>query len=509
MRGNNKPGISKSGRKQIGAFFTPLWIACEMVKTYELHRTWADGKSILDPTAGSGNLLEALIHCCLEENIPITHEMLGRLKGIEREKEFTDGFAERILNNYNLTVPDDLLINGDFLMEQTSCYDRIFGNPPWLNFTDLPEDQKEQMKTHFRKYGLVEKGMRTLLGGSRIDLSALIIQKAMQDHLTEEGIAYFFIPLSLVLNEGAHNKFRRGLLKNGFFSTSEIRDFGENRIFKDVSTRCGFAVLKKSVPQKERIPYLTMSGPGIWEQSQAGPVGSSGNAFRILDDIKPPTLIRMNNSSRPRQGINTGGRNHIFIFDSAEQTEEDCLIVRNKFHEACLPSALIYPLITNHHFKGNKTPCRFIFLPYTPLGKVLEEEELVRYPAALKYLMTHRDTLVSRKGSMLQSTMKKGRFWSLLGVGPYTFAPWKIVWEAYGKKEFNPQIFGSIKGKPWIPNQALQASCAFASEEEAKRVLHKLKDPDINRILKQYNMEGTCNWAQPGRMVQFMEFGES
>jgi len=505
---SSSPGL-QTRKKQIGAFFTPLWIAGEMVRTYGLHKAWAEGRSLLDPTAGSGHLLEALIDCCLKEEIPVTGEMLGRLKGIEREEEFICDFNGRILNRYGIVLPDDVLIKGDFLKEKIPVFDIIFGNPPWLNFTDLPEDEKEEMKDRFRQYGLVERGMKTLLGGSRIDLAALIIQKAVQDHLIPGGSGYFFIPLSLILNEGAHNRFRRGRLKGDCFGISEIRDFGENRIFKDVSTRCGFGVFRKSESGRERIPYFVMTAPGKWKQNTAGPAGPPGSAFRILDDEKQPAPIRMSSLSRPRQGINTGGRNSIFIFDSAEECSGNMLVLKNSTRTVRLPEALIYPLITSGQFKGGITPSRYIFLPYSRQGKVLEEDELKLFPEVMEYLTDHRESLSERKGSMLRSMMKSDRYWSLLGVGPYTFAPWKIVWESYGRKEFKPQLFGYCGGKPWIPNQALQASCAFESESEAKRVLSGLENPDINRILKQHNMEGTCNWAQPGRIIGFLKFDET
>ncbi len=506
MTADASPDRFRTDRKQIGAFFTPLPIAVELIRTYAIHKAWAEGKSVLDPTAGRGNLLEALILCCTEEGIPVTGEMLARLRGIEREEEFTRGFSRRIRESCRIDVPDDILITGDFMEQPSSRFDLLLGNPPWLNFTDLPEEEKEEMKILYRRYGLVDKGMSTLLGGSRIDVAALIIQKALQDHLHPDGRGYFFIPLSLLLNEGAHNRFRRGRLDDGFFSISEIRDFGENRIFEDVSTRCGFAVFAKSERQKREIPYFSLTTGGEWREQRAGTAGYPGSSYRILDGTDAPDRIRLKASSRPRQGINTGGRNSLFIFDSAEPDGEGAMVLKNRTGTARLPADLIYPLISSRQFKGSESPEKFIFLPYSIRGGVLDEAEIAGYPDALNYLGEHRESLIRRKGSLLGNTMKKGRFWTLLGVGPYTFAPWKIVWEAYGKKEFNPRLFHTWQGRPWIPNQALQASCAFEEREEAERVLRQLQNPLIGRILSLHNMEGTCSWAQPGRIARFMEF---
>jgi hypothetical protein len=498
--------LTRTDKKKIGAFFTPLDMAETMIQTYNIHRKWASGASVLDPTAGNGRLLEALIRTCQNNKIPITGDMLGRLKGYEKEKEFILNFKERIENSYSLTIPQNMLSQRDFLTVEPESWDILLGNPPWLNFTDLPDEEKEDLKALFKHYGLVGKGRHILLGHSRIDLAALIIQKAMQDHLKVGGEAYFFIPLSLLLNEGAHNTFRKGILAGDCFSIQEIRDFGANNVFQDVNTRCGFTALKKSEPQKDRIPYLTRMERGQWKSEMSGTVGQQGSSYRILDNELSPPLIRLAADSRPRQGINTGGRNQIFIFDRLEKESEDTVRLYNKSRSVLLPDQLVYPLITSEQFKGKERANRFIFLPYKRNGKVLGLEEIKKYPLAYQYLSDQKDQLTSRKGSMLGSTMKMGRFWTLLGVGPYTFSCWKIVWEAYGKKDFNPRIFHTFEGKPWIPNQALQAACSFGSEEEARRVLTDLKHPGINRILKQQNMEGTCNWAQPGRMAHFMQY---
>ena len=354
---------------------------------------------------------------------------------------------------------------------------------------------------------------------------AAMIQKAVQDHLTPGGSGYFFIPLSLMLNEGAHNIFRGGKLRGGQsqdgqtdgnageterFSFEEIRDFADVQVFPEVNTRCGFITLKKSAAQKNTIPYFSLIKPGRWKEETARPVGRPGSAYMLTDDELQPELIPIKAESRPRQGINTGGRNRLFIFDSCESTGDGLCRVRNKSINALLPEELVYPLLNREQFKGDDTPCKFIFLPYNKKrGKVLNAGELQDYPAALDYLESQKESLTSRKGSLLGSSIKKGVYWILLGVGPYSFSKWKIVWEAYGRDEFKPMLFGCTMSpggeKPWIPNQALQASCSFETKKEALRVLEALKQPSINRILKRQNMEGTCNWAQPGRIRHFLK----
>ena len=93
-----------------------------------------------------------------------------------------------------------------------------------------------------------------------------------------------------------------------------------------------------------------------------------------------------------------------------------------------------------------------------------------------------------------------------LGVGEYNFAPFKVVWEAYGKTNFRPRIFGSHNGKPWQANQAMQAFIPCCSLAEAEELLDQMENSNIESYLKSLSVEGTCNWAQPGRIKRFLQF---
>jgi len=500
--------LSRSERKTLGAFFTPSHAADFMVRQYGLHTAWRKGARILDPTAGNGALLEAVIRVTLEEGETVTDTMLSRLKGIEQEEAFLKDFPRNIHSRYGLELPENLITRGDFLTEQEDrTADIIFGNPPWLNFTELPEDQKHRIKPFFLQYRLAGSPRDLLLGNSRIDLAALIIIKALQDHLTAGGKGYFFAPLSLVLNEGAHNTFRSGRLKEDHFAIREVWDYAGHEIFPGVTTRCGFLHLERDSRTAFPLPYHRLNGQRSWEHLNAEAVAGEGSAFmtcRPGDRAELPEIV-IPGESRPRQGINTGGRNSLFIFRTCIPRKNGLVELGNRERTVLLPENLVYPLISSSQFRDGKEPERFIFLPYSETGAPLTEGELEGYPAAKAYLEEHRESLMNRKGTMLRGWLRRGYYWALLGVGPYTFFPWKIVWEAYGRREFRPRLLHSRNGKVWIPNQALQAYTAFRTRKEAEKVLTGLKNPEINRILRSQNMEGTCNWAQPGRIKVFMK----
>lgn len=88
-----------------------------------------------------------------------------------------------------------------------------------------------------------------------------------------------------------------------------------------------------------------------------------------------------------------------------------------------------------------------------------------------------------------------------MGVGAYSFAPWKVAWDALVKKAFIPVLLDGT----WQGNQALHAYCPCDTKEEAERLLEALSEKRIEQWLKSFPMDGTCNWAQPEKSQRFFD----
>ncbi|MBB6480824.1 SAM-dependent DNA methyltransferase [Spirochaeta isovalerica] len=491
----------------IGAVFTPLLHAQKTIIDTGLYENWLHGASILDPTAGGGHFIEAFIKTAKEKGDRLTDQRLSRLCAVEMQSRFIEDFHRKMKREYKVDFPGDRFLQGDYLFtHHREEFDFLLGNPPWLNFCDLENGYKEKIKPLFIDSGLTGSKKDLLLGSSRIDLAALIVTEAIRKNLKTQGTAYFFLPLSLFLGEGAHKQFRF-LLETGAFSLNYIDDYRDAPLFPGVATRYGFASFTKDRRTTYPVPYRRIRPNGTFRELNAAPLAGSGSPLIAggMDDLKELPRIFIPPKSKPRQGLNTCGANSLFIFDEITGRNKNILTLKNKEREATLPEELIYPLIGSGQFNAKKHH-RYVFLPYNLNGRALSETELAHYPEAECYLRENRSRLENRKGVLIGSAIKKGLWWSLLGVGPYSFAPWKVVWEAYGKREFHPRLFSSENKQPWQPNQALQAFIPFNEEREAKRVLKEMENSPIGEILKMQGMEGTCNWAQPGKMIRFFSF---
>jgi len=494
----------------LGAFFTPLMWAKWVVTDNNLFEQWLDGAVVFDPTAGEGSFLEAFISTACDRHIPVTNGMADRLFGVEKERTFGRNFFLKVKRQYGIDFPRRNFKCQDYILSKNATRaDIIVGNPPWQNFNDLPPHYKELLKPYYFRYHLVHNSRELLLGGSRIDIAAIVIAKSLTENLKKNGRAYFFIPLSILLNGDAHRSFRAYRLGEIEFAVQRVHDFRNKSIFVGVGTRYGLAAFQRDTKQEFPIPYFECES-GEWVQHSAQPAfrpddplsiereeGRSFRAFESFSRIEVPT------TSKPRQGVNTCGANGVFIFDSAVQIDDDTVCMSNRErNNVILPSKYLFPMLAKDNFgQTEPVPQRHVLLPYDmATGKPLHKTELEKEPLLYEYLCSQRSILEKRKGTLINAWISKGFWWALLGVGKYSFMPHKIAWEAYGKNTYMPKVFAGN----WQGNQALHAYIPTEDGAAANDICEKLRDPVVQLYLSSQRMQGTCNWAQPGRISRLL-----
>ncbi|MEO0075857.1 MAG: SAM-dependent DNA methyltransferase, partial [candidate division WOR-3 bacterium] len=494
---------------KIGDIFTPLKWGLFAVKKFNLFQKWLDGARIFDPTMGEGNLLEALILYGLSNGYTIDELPTNNLFGNELNTQYFYQALSKFKEKYGLEMTSNFT-NEDILQLQPQQYDIIFGNPPWQNFVELPEIYKEKIKSYFFKFDLIDNSQNLLLGGSRIDIAALIIKVVIKDFLKLDGEAVVFMPLSLLLNDGANKNFRTYSIGTIRYSIETVFDFNNVDVFGGIATRYGLCHFVKNKIPCFPIPYFRNENGG-WIEYKAKPMFHETDPLSIISSIKGENVeiskpIIINKESAPRQGINTCGANDIYFFDTLISYNDDLAYVSNKTkRNIILPKKFLFPLITSNNFKeSSPTPSKWVLLPYNTSGKPLELNQIQMFPELQSYLEENKESLRSRKGVMLNAMLRRGHWWAMLGVGEYNFFPYKVVWEAYGKTTFNPKIF---EGN-WQANQSLQAFIPVKTLEEANRIHAELSDRQIENYLLSLKMEGTMNWAQPGKIKKFIKFEE-
>ena len=491
-------------KTQIGQVFTPLKWAEWLINKWEVFDAWRNGAQVCDPTAGQGIFALAMLHIARRKGIPITRERLSRLTLIEVIPSYLERFREDVKREFGIDFPDSQVFRQDVITEtHERTYDVLIGNPPWVNFSDLPTAYKEQLKPFFVQEGLVPDKQQMLLGASRVDIAALVLKVVLGKLLKENGTGYFYLPTSLFFGEGAHRGFRDYRTRNSRntdapyrdFAVATVYEFSSTKVFNGVSTSYCCARFSGDIRQNFPIPYFRESG-GEWVEHKALPLKNPTDPWRVvrdIDELKAGTTleVKLSPEQAPRQGVNTCGANRLFIFDQKP---------------AHLPEHFLYPLATKELWRQQTVlPHKWILLPYhRQTGKPLTWDQIERYPALSEYLQNVQDVLRARKGTLLRAALKRGHWWALLGVGRYSFAPFKVIWEAYGKDEFKPIILNSVAGQMWQGNQAMHAFIPCWTERDAQRIKTTLEDPAIPALLQQLNGAGKCNWAQPGKIKKIL-----
>ena len=493
----------------VGRVFTPIQWAKWCCKKFGIYESWRKGATIFEPTCGDGSFFRALISIALENGDSIKESDLCNLYGVEINPIDKQDFLKYVYKETGINFPDTNYTVCDFLDYPESLkFDIAVGNPPWINFTDLSFEHKNRLKPEFFKYGLVRNKKDVLLGGSRIDLASLIIQKCMGNHIKKDGNGFFFIPLSLFFNEDANKFFRPSEGSKNTFSVASMFEFETGLVFEKISTRNGFVSLKKNNIQEFPVPFEKRGFNGKKFISKCFPVSENG-AWMVTDKpIKADSFkkIDVEDWQMPRQGMNTGGLHKAFILEKPPQ-ELNTLSAIDVFENGYgtkvqLSTEFIKPLIDGKLFSGNAVRrARYILCLHDEKGLPLSEQKVREQFGVWDYLTKHKEDMISRKGVLIQSAIKKGRFWALIGVGPYSFSDYKVVWESLGKKVFRAIV---LSGE-WQGNQAMHAFIPCNSKDDAERICIQL-NKIVPEYLSAFGMAGTCNWAQPGRIKRVIQY---
>jgi hypothetical protein len=493
---------------RIGEVFTPLQWACWLINRFKILEEWYAGASVADPTAGNGAFAIAL--CCeaVKRGYGLNRQNISRLFIAERQATLIEEFKREFYDLFGLYFPEENIACTDVVLAPP-CFtvDILMGNPPWVNFADLPTDYKELLKPYFVAEGLVPDKRQVLLGASRMDLSALILKVCLSKLLRINGKGFFFIPSSLFFGDGAHLGFRSYQAGTRSFCVKRIWDFEGVRVFGSVST--AYCVASFYLDRTQSFPIAYFRGDGaVWRRYHAFPLSHASDPLRISQVphpskypkiLDPRWKLDISKEQQPRQGVNTCGANAVFIFND---------------RPAFLPDELLYPLVTKELFqqscdrlyaRSRAEVHKWILIPYNKTtGKPLTASEVQSYAALWKYLSKHRLQLQSRKGALLGAQIRRGYWWSLLGVGVYSFLPYKVMWESYGGKIFNPTIISTYEGKPWQGNQAMHAFISCQDCLQAEQILAQLQSTEFQTALTELNGAGKCNWAQPGKIKKLL-----
>lgn len=381
----------------------------------------------------------------------------------------------------------------------------IVGNPPWVNWEHLPDEYRRSTMPLWEHYGLFpkrEKGMETILGAAKYDISMLMTYVSVDKYLKPKGKLGFVLSQSLFKTSGAGQGFRRFALPDKTtFGPLVVEDMVDLKPFEGATNRTSVAVFGKGYPIRYPLPY------SYWVKKKAGRGSAIGFdtpyehvtkelvTFRKWDaepvdardktsawlTAKPRALKALHkilgaSDYTARAGTFTGGANAVYWVEVLGERPGGLSLVANITErakkkvdriQAAVESSLVYPLLRGADVaRWKATPEANIILTHEPkmrLKAIPVKRMQTEFPRTYSYFKRF-EAMLQKRPAFRRYFKEDAPFYSIFNIGEYTFAPYKVVWREQAAG-LTAAIIGPVKRRPVIPDHKLMMVDLNSAEE--------------------------------------------
>lgn len=346
----------------------------------------------------------------------------------------------------------------------------IASNPPWVRWSELPEDYRERIKPTCDQYAIFSR--TPFFGGNELDISGMIAYTVTDKWLAADGILGFVIT-QIHFQAPSSEGFRAFRLPDGTpLGVSEVHDLTKVKPFPRLANKPAVFTWKRGVQTTYPVDYKEWNKLGhgaIPEDATLGEVrgliqSTDKKAIAFGPDQRWSVLLPQHThlmtslggpstTWRGRKGITTDLNAAYFVEIIGLGASHGLVKVRTKPDGGRKPvplldndvdGALVYPLLkgARHIAAFSYTPSSLVaIVPNQVISSVPSETSFSRdYPATYQYfrrinrvrdtegvpLLESRSTWRKRMGPMGTP------FYAIYNVGSYTFAPYKVVWAEMG-----------------------------------------------------------------------------
>lgn len=382
-----------------------------------------------------------------------------------------------VLNKKNLDGVWANVIKNAFAPVFQRKADYIVGNPPWIDWQNLPENYRESIQKYWYDYHVFDhKGQKAQLGSAHDDISVLMTYVIMDNFLKDGAKLAFVINQNLLQASGGGDGFRKFTIKEKTpVKVESVNDFVEVEPFKDlgVNNKTATIILRKGEANSYPVLYKKWrkcskkvigsneSKEGVLERKiactelYASPIHEYNSPWMIAAGNEKKLFDKMINKKgspayRARKGVDTSA-NAIFWVTEKKKIKNDLILIDNspensrkkisQISDFPVEKACVYPLLRGKDVKKWKYHVEYsILLPYKKDGKVMEKEELLSDCPNLFdyfYLDTHDFIpVLTERATYKKFILRQDEHapeYSLYNIGKYTFSPYKVIWKALSK----------------------------------------------------------------------------
>ncbi|MEW6138358.1 MAG: SAM-dependent DNA methyltransferase [Thermodesulfobacteriota bacterium] len=436
----SRPRSGKKNRSiaEYGDYQTPLELAREVCGL--LVRQGFRPKSVLEPTCGTGSFLVAALEAFPSIEQPI---------GLEINGNHAAEALAAVRRCAGTTEP--LIVNEDFFSADwpaiLSCLPPpllIVGNPPWVTNSEMGALGGTNVPPRANFTNL--RGIEAITGASNFDISEWMLMKALEWIEAKSGVLAMLCKTSTARKVLFHTwRSGRLTLDASMFPVDAAKHFGV--------TVDACLLLVKGV-----------GSHGTRECSVAAGIAQSGSVVTFgLRSNGLVADVKTYDSVAGLEGMQRGTWRSGVKHDCARVMElrREGKRWRNGLGEIVeLEPNYLYPMLKSSDLSRNKlAPSRWMLVTQRCINDETSSIQTIA-PRTWQYLTDHGQLLDRRASSVYA---KRPRF-SVFGVGPYTFAPWKVAISGFAR-DLRFHVIG-----PWEQTSVvLDDTCYFVPCQESEQ----------------------------------------
>ncbi len=407
-------------------------------------------------------------------------------------------------------------------------FDYVVGNPPWINWENLPDEYRERTRGIWKAYGLIaQRRGRASLGKAKRDMAMLFTYASIDKYLRDGGI-FGFLVTQTIFKSMAGEGFRKfSIPLRGPFRVVKVHDLVELLPFEGAQNRTAVMTCVKGKVTVYPVPYILWRGSPVDQdldleevldltsriELEARPLMSRSGPWSTLRPGAHQAVAKALGRSRYRayEGINTALNSAYWVRILGELSDES-LLVENVIKRAKRPvrqvkvpveKELVYPLLRGQNVsKWEAKPELYIVLPTDDQGNTIRISDLrVKYPKTYEFFTNFFNELITRGGQPYKTRLKPWReksreiaerlappFYMLFNVSR-SLAPFKVVWREVAT-DFCTAVVKSIKDEYLGPKTVVLAHTLvfipFNEIDEAHFVCSVLNSGLSRLIVKSY-----------------------
>lgn len=445
-----------SESRQFGDFQTPPSLAADVCDV--LVRRGIGAPLILEPTCGRGAFVKAAITA-----FPNAERILGVEINADYLNELKLDLGRQAATKVEVEQGDFFQTDWEAVLSSNEGHWLLLGNPPWVTNSELGSLNSNNLptKTNFQGH----RGFDAITGKANFDISEWMLLEQMAWLKKRSGWIAMLVKTSVA----------RKVLKQAWKRHEPV---GRAAMFKiDAKHHFGAAVDACLFVLPVNVGAISQDCDVYSTLHSDIPVSTIGFhdgvlVSNVLSYMKQRELIASNTEYIWRSGVKHDCSK---VMELVASTDGQC--VNGQGDTVSIENNYVFPMLKSSDVaKGKITSNRLMIVTQRKVGESTIAIE-TNSPETWRYLSMHSDAL-DKRGSVIYKD--KPRF-SVFGVGPYTYAPWKVAVSGFYKNVRFVKV-GPVDDKPTVFDDTIYFLPCF-SEEEADFVMSLVQSKPYQELM--------------------------